>query len=153
MCLQVCLDRSCVSCVCLRDWLKGRICIKRHRQFKDRLSKRLLGLWTCSLEILNLWQSIGKRTVESLWTCGEKRKKTKKKHRVYIYSHQFHFFWGSYIQNSSSSRGDSSTRRWRQPARWSARPLRDSWLISSWLDEPRGETEATGWLLRLEHMS
>lgn len=62
-------------CVWLRDWLKGRICIKRHRQFKDRLSKRLLGLWTCSLEILNLWQSRGKRTVESLWTCGKKRKK------------------------------------------------------------------------------
>ncbi len=63
------------------------------------------------------------------------------------------FLWGCYIQNNSSSRGDSSMRRWRLPARWSARPLKDSWLISSWLGEPCGDTEATGWLLRLEHMS
>lgn len=63
------------------------------------------------------------------------------------------FLWGIYIQNTSRSRGDSSTRSWRQPARWSARPRRDSWLMSSWLGEPCGDTEAAGRLLRLEHMS
>lgn len=39
------------------------------------------------------------------------------------------------------------------PARLSAPPLRDSWLIASWLDEPRGGAEAPRCLSRLEHMS
>ncbi|TNN64200.1 hypothetical protein EYF80_025568 [Liparis tanakae] len=61
---------------------------------------------------------------------------------------------GSYIQHNSSSRGASSTRRRAMGAGWSARPFRDSWLISN---EPRGETEAAAaaaaWSSRLEHMS
>lgn len=64
------------------------------------------------------------------------------------------FLWSSYIQNSSSSRGDNSMRRWRWWwGRWWECPLKDSWLISFWLRGPYGEAEATGWLLRLEHMS
>lgn len=116
-----------------------------HRQFKYTLSKRLSGLWTCSLE--QPWQSRGKKRVKSLWTC--RRKNTQSLHLFTLVP----FLWGSYTQNNNSSSGDKSMRRWRQPARWWARPLKDSWLISFWLGEPCGATEATGWLLRLEHMS
>lgn len=63
------------------------------------------------------------------------------------------FLQSSYIHRSSSRRGASSSRGRRQPAGWSARPLRDSWLISSWLREPWREMESAGWLFRLEHIS
>lgn len=83
--------------------------------------------------------------MKSLWT---RRKNTQSLHLFTLVP----FLFGSYIQNNNS-RGDNSIRKWRQPARWWARPLKDSWLISLWLGEPCGETGATGWLFRLEHMS
>lgn len=55
-----------------------------HRQFKYTLSKRLSGLWTCSLE--QPWQSRGKKEWK---VCGLVEEKI---HRVYIYSHSSRFF-------------------------------------------------------------
>lgn len=118
---------------------------------KHTLSKGLSGLWTCSLEKAHGGVRRASR-VKSLWNCEGN------KYTVYIYSHTSCFLAVVYIQNwssssSSGSRGDRSRRSSGLPKRWRASPLKDSWLMSFWWAEPRGEAEAAGWLLRLEHMS
>lgn len=88
------------------------------------------------------------KRLKSLWSG---RKNTQSLHLFTLVP----FLFGSYIQNNNS-RADNSIKKWRQPARWWACPLKDSWLISLWCGEPRGETGAPGapgWLFRLEHMS
>ena len=96
-------------------------------------------------EIYNHWQSRGGNN------CGKSMDLWKKKYTKFIYIHTR--LWGSYIQSDSSTSEARSMRRWTQPPRWSVHALRDSWLISSLLWGPCGDTEATGWRLRLEHMS